>query len=111
MTNVTAKLTLMDYLRVKDLERKGYSISIAEFVRHAVHEKLEEIHKSIEIRNISKKKAKAEITDYFSTHEIVYPSDISLDLCLDYESVLEAMNELRKEGKIKEVEEMPYGSR
>lgn len=109
MANVSAKLSPMDYMRVKELEKKGYALNVAEFVRHAVHEKLDEVYRSVEIRNISGKQAKSEIKKYFDDHKIAYPSDIAMDLQLDYEFVLEMMNDLKEEGKIRELEELPYG--
>ena len=53
-------------------------------------------------RKLSKAQAKNEIRAYFAQHDgqVVYPSDIAEKLNLDYDSVLAAINELEKEGKI-----------
>ncbi len=53
-------------------------------------------------RKASKTQVKKEIRAHFAQHDgqVIYPSDIAEDLNLDYDSVLAAINELEKEGKI-----------
>ena len=54
------------------------------------------------LRKISKAQAAREIRAYFAQHDeqVVYPSDVAEDLNLDYDLVLEAINELEKKGKV-----------
>ncbi len=53
-------------------------------------------------RKASKTQVKKEIRAHFAQHDgqVIYPSDIAEDLNLDYDSVLAAINELEKEGKV-----------
>ncbi len=57
----------------------------------------------LEIRDITREQAKAEIKAYFESHhgETIYPSDIMENLHLDYDLIWELCDELEKEGKIK----------
>ncbi len=54
------------------------------------------------LRKISKAQATEEIRAYFVQHDeqVVYPSDVVEDLNLDYDLVLEVINELEKKGKV-----------
>ncbi len=54
------------------------------------------------LRKISKAQAAGEIRAYFAQHDeqVVYPSDVAEDPNLDYDLVLEAINELEKKGKV-----------
>lgn len=53
-------------------------------------------------RKASMTQVKKEIRAHFAQHDgqVIYPSDIAEDLNLDYDSVLAAINELEKEGKV-----------
>ena len=53
-------------------------------------------------RKASKTQVKKEIRAHFAQHDgqVIYPSGIAEDLNLDYDSVLAAINELEKEGKV-----------
>lgn len=57
----------------------------------------------LEIRDIPREQAKAEIKAYFESHhgESIYPSDIMENLRLDYDLIGELCDELEKEGKIR----------
>jgi hypothetical protein len=59
--------------------------------------------KIMQLREIPREQAKAEIRKFFQDHhgESVYPSDILDSLHLDYDLVCEICEELEKEGKIK----------
>ena len=54
------------------------------------------------LRKIPKTQATGEIRAYFAQHDeqVVYPSDVAEDLNLDYDLVMEAINELEKKGKV-----------
>lgn len=59
----------------------------------------------IETREVSIEEAKKMIMEYMETHDIAYPDDIADEIGLDLKIAIEAVNELIKEGKIKESEE------
>ncbi len=56
--------------------------------------------KVIELREITKDEAKAEIVDLFATGETLYYSDISERLRIDLEMVIDICHELQQEGAI-----------
>ena len=59
----------------------------------------------IETREVSIEEAKKMIMEYMKTHDIAYPDDIADELGLDLKVAVEAVNELIKEGKVKEFRE------
>lgn len=56
----------------------------------------------IETRDVSVDEAKRMVMEYMETHDIVYPDDVADELGLDLKVTVEAVNELIKEGKVKE---------
>jgi len=54
------------------------------------------------IPNISKRKAKKLIMDYFKKHKTAYVSELVEKMHLDLGLVIDILNELEKEGKLKE---------
>ena len=58
------------------------------------------LYEIVEIRDIGKEEARAEIVDLFATGETLYYSDIADRLLLDYEMVIEICRELESEGAI-----------
>jgi hypothetical protein len=62
-----------------------------------------EQNSEIELRDITREKAKKEIEAFFKEHdgETIYPSDVMFALGLDHYLVSEICQELEKEGKIK----------
>ena len=85
---------------IKMLIEEGFYMNVADFVRMAVREKLESI-KITNVRNIDGKKAKKEIIEYIKDNKKAYPSDIADALQLDFDTVLNVIKELTKEGRIK----------
>jgi len=71
------------------------------FIRDAVREKLAAV-KVIECRDADYETAKKEVAGYFQTKGEAYASDASTDLQLDYELVCKIMDDLEKDGKIKQ---------
>ena len=61
------------------------------------------IESEISLRDIPREQQKQEIMDYFNTHEDIWAPDIVDELLLDYGDVNEILEELEKEGKIKEI--------
>ena len=58
----------------------------------------------INLRDIPREQQKEEIIRYCKTHADIWAPDIVDELLIDYDSVYEILEELEKEGKIKEVE-------
>ncbi|WP_419845315.1 hypothetical protein [Candidatus Poriferisocius sp.] len=56
--------------------------------------------KVIELREVTKEEARAEIIDIFATGETLYYSDIADRLRLDLELVVDICHELQQEGAI-----------
>jgi len=56
----------------------------------------------VEIKDVSVDEAKKMILDYLAPDKIVYPSDVADELGLDLKITVQALEELSKEGKIKE---------
>lgn len=95
---VSARLSPKEIEEIERLVEEGFYMNTADFVRMSVREKLESI-KIIEIRDVSKGKAKKEIIEYLSKKDKAYASEISEDLRLDLELVFLILNELKKEGR------------
>jgi hypothetical protein len=57
---------------------------------------------TLELRDISRRQAKEEITEYFKKHhgKVIYPSDVSIELNISYLLVEEIIEELLDEGQI-----------
>lgn len=85
---------------IQGLVDDGLYLSVSEFIRDAVREKLEAI-KVLEVRDVSRGKAKEEIVEFLKTQENAYPSDIADGLRLDFDLVLSIVKELIKEGRVK----------
>ena len=56
--------------------------------------------KVIELREVTKDEARAEIVDLFATGETLYYSDISERLRIDFDMVVDICHELQQEGAI-----------
>lgn len=56
----------------------------------------------VETREVTIEKAKKMIVKYMETNDVIYPDDIADELGLDLKITIEAVNELIKEGKVKE---------
>lgn len=57
-------------------------------------------HKPIILRTVPKEEAKKLILDYIKNNKITWTSDVIFDVGLSVDLVLEALEELRQEGKI-----------
>jgi len=56
----------------------------------------------VEVKDVSIEDAKIRIFEYLKEHGVAYPDDIADELGFDLKVVIEAMEKLKKEGKIKE---------
>ncbi|WP_420433435.1 hypothetical protein [Candidatus Poriferisocius sp.] len=75
--------------RVASLEER-----VARLEEHSAEEKV------IELREVTKDEARAEILDLFATGETLYYSDISERLRIDFDMVVDICRELQQEGAI-----------
>lgn len=97
---VSARLSPKELEEIEKLVEEGFYMNTADFVRTAVREKLESI-KVIDVRDVTKEKAKKEIIEYLKENRKAYPSDVADALRLDFDHVLEIIKELIKEGRTK----------
>lgn len=56
-----------------------------------------------EARDATIPEAKAMIEDYYKTRDVAYPSDIADALFISLETVVAALGELKKEGRVRSV--------
>ncbi len=85
--------------KINKLVEAGFYLNPSDFIREAVREKLAAI-KVIGCRDVDYKTAKKEVAGYFQMNGEAYASDASTDLELDYELVIQIMDDLEKEGRM-----------
>ncbi|WP_409200294.1 ribbon-helix-helix domain-containing protein [Methanobrevibacter sp. DSM 116169] len=102
--SISTKLPLLDQDEINKLVDAGAFLSVSDFVREAIREKLES-YKIINIRNVDYKTAKKEILGYYKIHKEAYISDVADDLEFDLELVVNITNELIKEGRLGDIED------
>ena len=56
----------------------------------------------VDLQNINKDEAKKQIINYFKKHKTAWVSELTEILRLDLELVIDILNDLEKEGKLKE---------
>lgn len=103
---VGTKLTMEEYNKVQELINAGMYISISDFLRDAVRDKLysnSNAVKVIEIRNVDYSEAKKEILDYYRRYKEAFPHEVAEALELDYELVWRITDDLKKEGRLEEI--------
>jgi Arc/MetJ-type ribon-helix-helix transcriptional regulator len=100
--SVATKLTPVELKEIDNLVNAGIYLNSSDFLREAVREKLRSI-KIIKHRDIDYDTAKKEVLGYYRTYNKAFMSDVSDDLELDIELVVNITDELIKEGRIKEV--------
>ncbi len=100
---VGTKLAPKDYKKIEEIVRKGAYLGVSDFIRDAIKEKLDSVE-VIELREVSYKQAKKEIIEYFKSHNEAYPSDAANELGIDLELTYKIVLELRKEGKLGDIE-------
>ena len=70
-------------------------------MRDAIRHRLSEI-KVIKCRDVDYETAKKEILGYYKSQGEAYPDEVAGDLAIDFDLVLKATEELRKEGRLVE---------
>lgn len=100
-TVAAVRLTSKEVREIEQIVRTGLFVSESEFIRNAVRDKLRAM-RAIELRGgVSMDKIKKEIMELLGRRgEKMYTSDIADELRLDLMLVFEAMEELKKEGKV-----------
>ena len=91
--------------RIDKLVEEYVYRSRSELIREAIEDKIAQLEGSeiIQLRNVSKEKAKKEIFEYIKGKDRIYPSQIAEDLRLDLSMTFEIINELFTEGKMEDV--------
>lgn len=99
---VGTKLTEMEYKEISNLVDAGIFLSASDFVREAIRDKLKAT-KIIKVRDIDYDVAKKEVLGYYRSYDEAYISEVSEDLELDIELVIQITEELEREGRLKGV--------
>jgi len=99
---VGTKLTPREYEEVANLINNGLYLSVSDFLRESIRDKLKAT-KVIKLRNINYENAKKEILGYYRNYDEAYLSEVSENLELDLELVIQITEELEQEGRLKGV--------
>jgi Arc/MetJ-type ribon-helix-helix transcriptional regulator len=99
---VGTKLTPREYEEVVNLINNGLYLSVSDFLRESIRDKLKAT-KVIKLRDINYDDAKKEILGYYRNYDEAYLSEVSENLELDLELVLQITEELEQEGRLKGV--------
>jgi len=97
---VGTKLAPREYEEISSLIDAGIFLSASDFVREAIRYKLKSV-KVIKIRDIDYESAKKEVLGYYRSYDEAYLSEVSEDLELDLELVIQITEELEREGRLK----------
>ena len=97
--SIGIRLTDKQEKSIEQLIRHGFYISTGEFIRDAVREKLGAI-KVLNIRKVTRQRARNEIMNYLRNHKETYASEIAIDLGLDIDLVFSILKELKREGRV-----------
>jgi Arc/MetJ-type ribon-helix-helix transcriptional regulator len=99
--SIGAKMAPVEARQIRELIDVGVYINESDFVRDAIRRRLSEI-KVIKCRDVDCETAKKEILGYYKSRGESYPDEAALDLELDFDLVMKATMELRKEGRLVE---------
>jgi len=99
---ISTKIGATEYKEVDDIVKTGKYISNSDFVREAIRDKLKAL-KVIKIREVDYQTAKKEILGYYKKYNEAYISDVANDLELDIELIVNIVEELEKENRLKGV--------
>jgi len=97
------KVSAKEYEKIVKLVESGEYLSVSDFVRESIREKLEGLE-VIEVRDVDRETAKKEILDYYKIHKEAYPTEVANALCLDLELTWNITDELMRNGTLKVVE-------
>ncbi len=96
---IGTKLTHNEIEVINNLIEAGVYLSVSDFLREAVREKLKAI-KVIKVRNVNYDTAKKEVLGYYQAYSEAYDYQVADDLELDYELVCQIVDELQEEGRL-----------
>jgi Arc/MetJ-type ribon-helix-helix transcriptional regulator len=99
--SIAAKIAPAEARQIRELIEAGVYLNESDFVRDAIRHRLSEI-KVIKCRDVDYETAKKEILGYYKSRGEAYPDDAADDLKLDFDLVIKATEELRKEGRLVE---------
>jgi Arc/MetJ-type ribon-helix-helix transcriptional regulator len=99
--SIGAKIAPVEARQIRELIEAGVYLNESDFVRDAIRHRLSEI-KVIKCRDVDYETAKKEILGYYKSRGEAYPDEAALDLELDFDLVMKATEELRKEGRLVE---------
>ena len=99
--SIGAKIAPAEAAQIRKLIEAGMYLNESDFVRDAIRHRLSEI-KVIKCRDIDFETAKREVLGYYKSRGEAYPDEAAADLELDFDLVMKATNELRKEGRLVE---------
>lgn len=99
--SISAKIASAEAAQIRELIGAGVYLNESDFVRDAIRHRLSEI-KVIKCRDVDFETAKKEILGYYKSRKEAYPDEAAEDLCLDFDLVMKATNELRTEGRLVE---------
>jgi Arc/MetJ-type ribon-helix-helix transcriptional regulator len=100
---VGTKLTALEYEKIQNMVEAGVYLSVSDFMRDAIREKLEGID-IIKLRDVDYKTAKKEVLGYYKKFREAFPDEAAEDLRIDAETVFKITNELIKEKKLEAIE-------
>ena len=100
---VGTKLTPEEISRIQGLIEAGMYISVSDFVREAITDKLRDI-KVIKVRDVNYDEATREVLDYYRTYNEAYPHEVADALELDYDLVWKITEELKRDRKLEVID-------
>ena len=96
---VGTKLTPEEISRIQGLIEAGMYISVSDFVREVIRDKLRDI-KVIKVRDVNYDEATREVLDYYRTYKEAYPHEVADALELDYDLVWKITEELKRDRRL-----------
>ena len=96
---IATKVPINIHNQLMNLIENGDYLSISDFLREAIREQLK-TYKVANFREINYFDAKKEVVSYFIKYDDCFLDEIAIDLELDFELVLNIINDLIQEGRI-----------
>lgn len=96
---IATKVPINIHNQLMNLIENGDYLSISDFLREAIREQLK-TYKVANFREINYFDAKKEVLSYFIRYNDCFLDEITIDLELDFELVLNILNDLIQEGRI-----------
>ena len=96
---IATKVPINIHNQLINLIENGDYLSISDFLREAIREQLK-TYKVANFREINYFDAKKEVLSYFIRYDDCFLDEIAIDLELDFELVLNILNDLIQEGRI-----------